>query len=338
LSSINPLCPLGAVVVNIVKKRRKLEDHYILGDSLGEGQYGTVRAAVATVDQATVAVKTTSKCTFCMEVVRGFSSECDAEVQALFIVAWQNRRQVTKWEGLHCIAEAGPWLLRKDSVVKVGDLGAATMLVNNKVDANFTTWIATPEFCAPELLEARSNNSAIYGPEVADPALKDSGYFPFNGSDEELAREVRAGINSVAMPLDLSGQAIDFIKCLLQKEPSERLCGVDSVKRHSFLRGFAWGDEAVDSLPGMQSLDQGPPPAANVEVSMPWSGGSSELVQPKEIGFRVFEHIMLQSQSPATEAVGRLRSDRCTAVNLTGPNAPEKNLKENEARGFFTLC
>ena len=28
------------------------KDHYILGDGLGEGQYGTVRAAVATVDQA----------------------------------------------------------------------------------------------------------------------------------------------------------------------------------------------------------------------------------------------------------------------------------------------
>jgi len=72
-----------------------------------------------------------------------------------------------------------------------------------------------------------------YQLQSSNHSIVSGGYFPFNGSDEELAREagwdqenpllfrvvlvlglgpcqVRAGINSVAMPLDLSGQAATF--------------------------------------------------------------------------------------------------------------------------------
>jgi len=56
--------------------------------------------------------------------------------------------------------------LRKDSVVKVGDLGAATMLVNNKVDANFTTWCLSC-MCVAEWFGISGRGACSLQPQAA---------------------------------------------------------------------------------------------------------------------------------------------------------------------------
>ena len=113
----------------------------------------------------------------------------------------------------------------EDSPIRLADFGLARRHLHG-IDQNMSKFRGTVYYMSPELLECNySSPSDVWSIGVVAYILL-SGYPPFNGdTDPEIYSAIFKG--QLDFPeqtgwLEKSSQCIDFIKCLLQKDPRRR--------------------------------------------------------------------------------------------------------------------
>ncbi len=124
---------------------------------------------------------------------------------------------------------------------------------HKKVSTEAARIIGTPNYIAPEIIRGEEHTTAVdwwsFG-VIAFEML--TGTYPFPGETELevyqriLANDIDWPSRSAATPdgeaVELSPQAIDLIKRLLDDDPMKRLGsqGTEEVKNHAFFQGIDW--------------------------------------------------------------------------------------------------
>ena len=123
--------------------------------------------------------------------------------------------------------------------LKLIDFGTAMTI------ENFTSTITgTPHYIGPEVLMGKGYSFSCDYWSVGIIAHElYYNYYPFGNeaSDPmEVYREVLK--RDVCLPSKGDPLVNSFIRCLLKKKVTERLCNLDQAKKHPFFKDFAWGD------------------------------------------------------------------------------------------------
>jgi len=132
-------------------------------------------------------------------------------------------------------------LLNEKGQTKLADMGLAKFVIGK----TFTT-CGTPDYFAPELIASAGHTNAVdwwtLGVLIFELM---SGRPPFESSSPmQIYSKVMKGISKVPFPPKCQGRVADLIRCLLEREPSQRLPvrpgGSENIKKHSWYTGFDW--------------------------------------------------------------------------------------------------
>ena len=123
--------------------------------------------------------------------------------------------------------------------IKLIDFGTAIKI------KDFTSTITgTPHYIAPEVLIGKgySYSCDYWSVGIITHELYYN-YYPF-GNDATDPMEVYREVLKKEDNLPMKGDPVvnSFIRNLLKKKVSKRLCSLDSAKKHPFFNGFNWGD------------------------------------------------------------------------------------------------
>ena len=130
-------------------------------------------------------------------------------------------------------------MIDEKGYIKLIDFGTA---LNIK---DFTSTITgTPHYIAPEVLIGKgySYSCDYWSVGIITHELYYN-YYPF-GNDATDPMEVYREVLKKEDNLPMKGDPVvnSFIRNLLKKKVSKRLCSLDSAKKHAFFTGFNWGD------------------------------------------------------------------------------------------------
>ncbi len=130
-------------------------------------------------------------------------------------------------------------MIDEKGYIKLIDFGTA---LNIK---DFTSTITgTPHYIAPEVLIGKgySYSCDYWSVGIITHELYYN-YYPF-GNDATDPMEVYREVLKKEDNLPMKGDPVvnSFIRNLLKKKVSKRLCSLDSAKKHAFFNGFNWGD------------------------------------------------------------------------------------------------
>merc|ERR1712146_670548 len=136
--------------------------------------------------------------------------------------------------------------------IKLTDMGLAKFTLGK----TYTT-CGTPDYFAPELISSAGHNHAVdwwtLGILVYELM---SGHPPFESPQPmQIYSKVMKGIGRVQFSSKVRGDVEDFVRCLLRRDPSERLPmkanGVKSLQEHAWYKNkrFSWKDMYELKLP-----------------------------------------------------------------------------------------
>lgn len=132
--------------------------------------------------------------------------------------------------------------MKSDVSVQVSPL---PQLVVEPTGARSNSFVGTHEYLAPEIIKGEGHGSPVdwwtFGILLYELLY---GRTPFKGTgdDETLANVVSQGLEFPSSPI-VSIHARDLIRCLLQKQPENRLGslkGAADIKQHRFFEGLNW--------------------------------------------------------------------------------------------------
>ena len=130
-------------------------------------------------------------------------------------------------------------MIDEKGYIKLIDFGTAIIL------KDFTsTIIGTPHYIAPEVLIGKGYNSSCdyWSLGIITHELYYN-YYPF-GNDAYNPIDIYRDVLRKEVNLSMKGDPIvnSFIRSLLKKKTSKRLCSLDLAKKHSFFKNFNWED------------------------------------------------------------------------------------------------
>ena len=123
--------------------------------------------------------------------------------------------------------------------LKLIDFGTAITI------ENFTSTITgTPHYIGPEVLSGKGYSfSCDYWSLGIITHEVFYNFYPF-GNDATDPMEVYRDVLKREVTLPSKGDPVvnSFIRALLRKKVTERLCSLDTAKKHEFYKGFNWSD------------------------------------------------------------------------------------------------
>ena len=130
-------------------------------------------------------------------------------------------------------------MIDSNGYLKLIDFGTAVCI------QNFTsTMTGTPHYISPEVLMGKGYSfSCDYWSVGIITHEIYYNFYPFgdNSTDPiEVYKEILK--KEINLPLTGEQSVNSFIKCLLKKVVSKRICSFEGLRKHSFFKGFNWGD------------------------------------------------------------------------------------------------
>ena len=130
-------------------------------------------------------------------------------------------------------------MIDSNGYLKLIDFGTAVCI------QNFTsTMTGTPHYISPEVLLGKGYSfSCDYWSVGIITHEIYYNFYPFgdNSTDPiEVYKEILK--KEINLPLTGEQSVNSFIKCLLKKVVSKRICSFEGLRKHSFFKGFNWGD------------------------------------------------------------------------------------------------
>ena len=130
-------------------------------------------------------------------------------------------------------------MINEKGYLKLIDFGTAIIL------KDFTSTITgTPHYIAPEVLLGKGYNSSCdyWSLGIIAHELYYN-YYPF-GNDATNPMDIYRQVLKREVNLSMKGDPIvnSFIRSLLKKKTSKRLCSLDLAKKHSFFKDYNWED------------------------------------------------------------------------------------------------
>ena len=162
-------------------------------------------------------------------------SETQFYISSLFIILnYLNSKNI-----IHRDLKPDNIMINEKGYIKLIDFGTAIIL------KDFTSTITgTPHYIAPEVLIGKGYNSSCdyWSLGIITHELYYN-YYPF-GNDATNPMDIYRQVLKREVNLSMKGDPIvnSFIRCLLKKKTSKRLCSLDSAKKHSFFKNFNWED------------------------------------------------------------------------------------------------
>lgn len=132
-------------------------------------------------------------------------------------------------------------LLDSDGHLVLTDFGLSKVATDS--DASCRTFLGTPEFMAPEVLEGSEYDYAVdwwsLGAVLYDML---TGNPPFPGDDYQVILKKIWRTKRIEFPFYLTRDAQNFISRLLTRDPKKRLGfkDIDKIKSHSFFSSIDW--------------------------------------------------------------------------------------------------
>ena len=128
--------------------------------------------------------------------------------------------------------------------MKITDLGIAKQTTNQI--SNDTS--GTPGYMAPEVLNGQNHTFSVdyYALGIICYELM-MGVRPYMGDKNEIKEKILSKqilIKNHEIPDGWSNESADFINCLIQRKPNNRLGhnGINHIKNHKWFNGFSWSD------------------------------------------------------------------------------------------------
>ncbi|KAH0788551.1 AGC family protein kinase [Histomonas meleagridis] len=134
-------------------------------------------------------------------------------------------------------------LVDEDGHLKITDFGFSKLNIKTEGQTT-TTFCGTPEYLAPEVFKHQPYTRAVdwwsFGVMLFEML---TGCQPFYSDNvEKMIRSIM--FDSIEYPVNMSPEAVDLCKKLLQKDPKKRLgsgpLDAEEIKRHSFFAGINW--------------------------------------------------------------------------------------------------
>ena len=130
-------------------------------------------------------------------------------------------------------------MIDNNGYLKIIDFGTAVCITN------FTsTMTGTPHYISPEVLMGKGYSfSCDYWSVGIITHEIYYNFYPFgNNSTDPIDVYKEVLKKEINLPLNGEQSVNSFIKCLLKKIVSKRICNFESLKKHAFFKGFNWGD------------------------------------------------------------------------------------------------
>jgi serine/threonine protein kinase len=130
-------------------------------------------------------------------------------------------------------------LLTGDGHICMTDFGISKEGLEHEDDTT-STFCGTPEYLAPEVLKGKGYGKAVdwwsYGTLLFEML---TGLPPFYSQDvQEMYHKILHA--PLTIPAEVSQDASDLLKKLLEREPDKRLTDPKKIKAHPFFKGFDW--------------------------------------------------------------------------------------------------
>jgi cGMP-dependent protein kinase len=130
-------------------------------------------------------------------------------------------------------------MINEKGYLKLIDFGTAIILKDF-----ISTITGTPHYIAPEVLLGKGYNSSCdyWSLGIIAHELYYN-YYPF-GNDATNPMDIYRQVLKREVNLSMKGDPIvnSFIRSLLKKKTSKRLCSLDLAKKHSFFKDYNWED------------------------------------------------------------------------------------------------
>ncbi|KAL7466729.1 hypothetical protein ACHAXS_007014 [Conticribra weissflogii] len=144
----------------------------------------------------------------------------------------------------------------EDSDVRLIDFGLSRK--HKKQDSPMSTPVGTAYYMSPEVLDHKYGRSSdLWSVGVITYTIL-TGFPPFNGhNDSEIFDSIRRG--HFYIPPYLSGQAVDFIKCLLRRDGRKRFTAEEALEHPWIINlGVQEGDDSslARKLSGLRCTDR----------------------------------------------------------------------------------
>ena len=130
-------------------------------------------------------------------------------------------------------------MIDSNGYLKLIDFGTAVCI------QNFTsTMTGTPHYISPEVLMGKGYSfSCDYWSVGIITHEIYYNFYPFgNNSTDPIDVYKEILKKEINLPLNGEQSVNSFIKCLLKKVVSKRICSFEGLRKHSFFKGFNWGD------------------------------------------------------------------------------------------------
>ena len=130
-------------------------------------------------------------------------------------------------------------MIDKNGYLKLIDFGTAIII------QNFTSTITgTPHYISPEVLLGNGYSfSCDYWSVGIITHVIYYNFFPFGNNCNDpidIYKEILK--KDINLPLNGEQSVNSFIKCLLKKVVSKRICSFENLRKHYFFKGFNWED------------------------------------------------------------------------------------------------
>jgi len=123
--------------------------------------------------------------------------------------------------------------------IKVTDFGLSKEGI--KDNARTRTFCGTPEYLAPEVLEAREYTKAVDWWSVGTLIFEMlTGLPPFYCEDVQKMYSLKMKAD-LTIPEFIEPEAADIIRKFLDKNPETRLTDIESIKKHVWFKDINWG-------------------------------------------------------------------------------------------------
>lgn len=127
---------------------------------------------------------------------------------------------------------------RDSSAIRLVDFGLSC--IHSQDEPNLTARVGSSYYMSPEILSKNYDKSSDLWSLGVFTYILLCGYSPFNGdNDDDVAKAIHACDYNFVHGWDGKSQdALDFIQCLLKKDPRERLTA-DEALMHPWLKGVS---------------------------------------------------------------------------------------------------